>query len=78
MSIILMGIHEGKGFAWLIKIPKGLKGILIIFTNKGQHFFFFLWFLKPFVEYWPPKYIIPTNMENVDIRIKSPISQPTN
>ena len=41
MSIILMGIHEGKGFAWLIKIPEGLKGILIIFTNKGQHFFFF-------------------------------------
>ena len=39
-----MGIHEGKGFAWLIKIPKGLKGILIIFTNKGQHFFFFYGF----------------------------------
>lgn len=30
-----------KGFSLLIKIPKGLKGILIIFINKGQHIFFY-------------------------------------
>lgn len=29
-----------KGFSLLIKIPKGLKGILINFIDKGQHIFF--------------------------------------